>query len=1052
MSDCSLLPNLYSALTLRERCRWLAASGQITAFDAPLAAKRLERWQAQRPFSHSPLLFQQRLAQDTLTTKTLAQILGQKDAAAMVGLPWWAEQLARAFDDPGAGPARPVDEAVEAGFLAALTPLITPARERVRDGLAALAARYPQQPANDAASLEATLYDGVRWVLERILRPTLALELNIAGLQGELPGPTPEARFVAYVERLRRPEGVRPLVAEYPVLFRLAATRLESWVSTSLEMVERLYADWEAIGATFFSGKELGRLLRIEAAQHNTKRGGRSVAVFAFDSGLKVVYKPRSLALEGHFQDVLTWLNACGQQPTFRTLAMLDRGTHGWVEWVDAAECASEAEVQRFYQRQGAYLALLYALEATDFHMSNVIAAGEHPMLIDLEALFHPRDAEPALPPLDLALERATYHSVLRLGLLPEPELARDETVGAFDQSGLAGAGGQRTPYTVPTWENKGTDTMRLVRKHKTIRGSGNLPVWLGRPVNVVDYQAAIDEGFTALYRFLMARRGQLLAPQSGLLARFAGDEVRVLPRSGRRYSVLLEQSFHPDLMRDALDRDRFLDRLWQGVESEPYLAELIPHEQVDLLVGDVPLFTTQAGSRAVYNSAGKSITDTFFPGSGLEAARQRIAALDKHDLARQRWFIKAALATMVTAPAATPAHAIAAPAAAPAGLRQQLLDQACAVGERLAQLALCADGEVSWIGVTLVKGRHWFVEPLGADLYNGLPGVALFLAYLGEVTGEERWTPLAKAATATLRRELAEARLERVDDLAPIGAFDGLGGQLFALAHLATLWREPALAGVIEAQVEAAALCLQQPANHEQAGLGRGVGGCLAGLLAVYRVMPTLRTLEVGRLAGDQLLRLIRATAPEDEANLPGPSEPFAYFWASQAGAAWTLLALAEATGEEHYGSMSSAILTAIPAPEVATPGHWLAALRARPWLVEPRQRRTLDTGLKVALPSLLERGLGRNHSLSGDLGYLDLWLQVSLTLNDNAWLHECARYAAAVIAQIQRYGRVTAVPLGVETPGLMAGLAGIGYGLLRLAAPERVPSVLALELPRSI
>jgi lantibiotic modifying enzyme len=29
------------------------------------------------------------------------------------------------------------------------------------------------------------------------------------------------------------------------------------------------------------------------------------------------------------------------------------------------------------------------------------------------------------------------------------------------------------------------------------------------------------------------------------------------------------------------------------------------------------------------------------------------------------------------------------------------------------------------------------------------------------------------------------------------------------------------------------------------------------------------------------------------------------------------------------------------------------------------------------------------------------------------------------------------------------MTGLAGIGYGLLRLAAPQRVPSVLALERP---
>ena len=36
------------------------------------------------------------------------------------------------------------------------------------------------------------------------------------------------------------------------------------------------------------------------------------------------------------------------------------------------------------------------------------------------------------------------------------------------------------------------------------------------------------------------------------------------------------------------------------------------------------------------------------------------------------------------------------------------------------------------------------------------------------------------------------------------------------------------------------------------------------------------------------------------------------------------------------------------------------------------------------------------------------------------------------------------------VETPGLLSGLAGIGFGLLRAARPELVPSVLALEPPR--
>jgi type 2 lantibiotic biosynthesis protein LanM len=944
------------------------------------------------------------------------------------------------------------------GFITALTPWVTTARARVREGLRALLARYPQPPVADPDALETMLYAGARRALEQMLAPTLALELNIARLQGELAGVTPEQRFAAYLERLSRPEVVYPLVAEYPVLFRLAVTRLEIWGNVSLELIERLCADWPLIAATFGAGRPPGRVTGLHGAQHTTKRGGRSVVIFSFASGLKVVYKPRSLAVDRHFQELLTWLNQAGHQPVFRTLTLLDRGAYGWVEWIKATACASETEVRRFYQRQGAYLALLYALEATDFHLSNVIAAGEHPMLIDLEALFHPRDAEPDWPPLELALDRLTYHSVLRPGLLPEPDLAEEETNPHFDLSGLAGAGGQVTPYTAPTWENRGTDAMRLVRKRVTLRGGKNLPTLCGQPVDLIEYRAAIDEGFTALYRLLTERRSELLAP-GGPLAGFALDEVRVVPRSGRRYSTLLEQSFHPDLLRDAVQRDRFFDRLWEEVKREPHLARLIPYEQADLLAGDVPLFTTLADSRAAYSSAGEAIAD-FFPRSGLAAARQRIASLGESDLARQRWFIRASLATVPSAAQAISTYAYTLPASAPTGLQGQLIAQANAIARWLEEWAVQAATEASWVGVALVRDRHWVLEALGTDLYNGLPGVALFLAHLGVLTGEQRWTTLAQAAVATLRRHLAEES-EAADAFVPIGAFDGLGGQLYTIAHLAVLWQDPALIHVAETLVETANL-----AEAEEPGLARGVAGYLAGLLAVYQVAPTPRTLQAARQAGDQLLNCIRVESKDvGQAASPQPTRPFASFLYGRAGAAWPLLALSAVSGESRYRTNAHVLLAETASPHDAAPGIWLAYLRALPWLDSAQQRATskivhlrvptevfrrLAARFKAALPGLLERGLGHNHSLGhGDLGYLDLSLQFSAAFNDAEVRHCCTRHAAAMVAYMQRHGWVTGVPLGVESPGLMAGLAGIGYGLLRLAEPERVPSALALEMP---
>jgi len=89
-------------------------------------------------------------------------------------------------------------------------------------------------------------------------------------------------------------------------------------------------------------------------------------------------------------------------------------------------------------------------------------------------------------------------------------------------------------------------------------------------------------------------------------------------------------------------------------------------------------------------------------------------------------------------------------------------------------------------------------------------------------------------------------------------------------------------------------------------------------------------------------------------------------------------------------------------------------------------------------------------NHSLChGDLGNVELLLQASLTLNDPQWQDHLSRLSAMILQSIDEYGWLCGVPLGVETPGLMTGLAGIGYQLLRLAQPDYIPSVLVLEPP---
>ena len=89
----------------------------------------------------------------------------------------------------------------------------------------------------------------------------------------------------------------------------------------------------------------------------------------------------------------------------------------------------------------------------------------------------------------------------------------------------------------------------------------------------------------------MLAHREELLAPDGPVNA-FCGSEVRVVLRATRMYARLLIESYHPNVLRNALDRDKLLDHLWMTLRTRPHLERVIPHELADLRRGDIPYFS----------------------------------------------------------------------------------------------------------------------------------------------------------------------------------------------------------------------------------------------------------------------------------------------------------------------------------------------------------------------------------------------------------------------------------------------------------------------------
>ena len=188
-------------------------------------------------------------------------------------------------------------------------------------------------------------------------------------------------------------------------------------------------------------------------------------------------------------------------------------------------------------------------------------------------------------------IEKVVRQSVLSTNLLPQRVWCNARDPGV-DVSGIAGRGGQMTPVPVLVAEDTGTDEMRFVRKRQAMGGAHNRPRLAASEISLALYERDILSGFEEMYYLLVEHRDDLLAGD-GPIQRFGEDQVRFIARPTRTYEQILIESYHPNVLRDAVDRDRLLDHIWLASEDQAWAA-LIPAELKDLLAGDVPLFTTR--------------------------------------------------------------------------------------------------------------------------------------------------------------------------------------------------------------------------------------------------------------------------------------------------------------------------------------------------------------------------------------------------------------------------------------------------------------------------
>ncbi|WP_166211781.1 type 2 lanthipeptide synthetase LanM [Cognatiluteimonas telluris] len=863
-----------------------------------------------------------------------------------------------------------------------------------------------------------------------------------------------DVSFDAFCSLLEQAAVREYIHGRYPVLRGAMDAACASWLEQSSLLAERWRCDEAEIRRQLLPGDAPLVVARVRTGVGDTHRGGRSVALLEFADGRRLVYKPRSLAIDSHFGLLLDWLNPhCGLGLT--SARHIDRGAYGWVEFIGHDSLAGQAASGRYYRRLGGLMALLYVLEATDFHYENIIACAEQPVLVDLESFFRPVTRTAG----GEANERYDA-SVLKVGILPTRFLAGCD--GFPEVGGIVDAAGE-----------PGLERMLLVQDHSgglgftrerlALSGGQNIPRLGDTPIQVgPGHIANLQEGFALVYRAILQRRDAF----RGLVNACAQAEIRVIFRHTATYVHLLNESRHPSLMLCADASAAHFARLRAVVATYPTAARFVDFEIADLQRGDVPQFSTRVDSRDLWY-ADDGCIHGFFEESGLQAVLRKIDGLCTDDLNQQCWMI--ANAIRMHDPRPRPARGPGLRAATEGGaapLRERLVEVATSIGEKIRDQMHVDGANASWLvhKSKALDNSAFELVPAFHDLHSGMPGEILFFQQLARVTGNIEYRDLSNRALHYLMRRLRESG----SAIRSLGLYAGWGSIIFMLARLAQQACEFGYLHQARALLEDPQFDQLVHADGNY-GVIAGSAGFIIACTELHAAGASPRALALARASAEHLLEHRHEGIPGYGWRITS-SQPLSGLAHGASGFALAFGRLFEATGEEHYRQASLRALEYEHTLFMPETGNWrdcreyvvnehgdkpVAAVswaHGAPGIGLARLgllRAGIDTAriredLDIAVQTTVAHGLDGGHSLlSGAFGSLELLLCHAECEGGDQLLPVIVDRAERLLARLAqgdlRLNAVVSHPMG-----LMPGLTGIAYQCLRMARPGEVPSVL--------
>jgi type 2 lantibiotic biosynthesis protein LanM len=657
--------------------------------------------------------------------------------------------------------------------------------------------------------------------------------------------------------------GLRRLFQEKPVLLRLIASLTRQWIDTSQEMFIRLDADLSMIRRDILHSHTHGRITKIVGELSDPHNRGRSVQCLTFEGGVRVVYKPKDLQVDAAWYNLIKRLNLAAPPIELKAVRTISRDGYGWAEFIDHTGCRDSEGIERFFRRAGAWLALFHCFAASDMHHENMISAGDHPVPIDLEMILQAASEEQKTFNLeekafDAAMETIAS-SVSMVGLLP--------AYGRSPENNIVAVGGMNSDSNSKTrqgWKNINSDDMKPWKSTETDKTVPNLPHIDGEYAKFGDHIDNFVSGFEDYANFLLRRSRN--TGHGELFDDFAAFPVRKVIRPTRFYHMLLQRLKDHRTMGDGLAwsaQADFIARLGAWDADSDLIWPLQRAERWALIELNVPHFLLPCDGHEICDATGICIHTEAT--SGLDRARARIIGFDEHDIAWQIEVIRQNTSSVSKSVGrvGTDEKQLLHSTVSEEPLPERFIAEAEKIAGELARYAIRRGPGAAWIGTDwLGDSEVSQLAPLGPDLYNGVTGIAVFLAAHAAVTGCEATGELALAGVAGLRRKLRAQTSARMARSLGIGGATGLGSIVYALTIMSKYLHDNEL--LADAHVAAELFTDDLIAADKELDVIGGSAGGILGLLRLFRDTRSDDVLKRAIRCGEHLLGQRRRVGPE--------------------------------------------------------------------------------------------------------------------------------------------------------------------------------------------